>query len=279
MMPKIIIARSAGFCFGVRRAIDLAEKTVRRRRRVYTLGPLIHNPQEVRRLSANGIRAIKDPARLKGATLILRTHGIPAPLMEKLRRQKITIVDATCPFVKRAQDIVKRLSADGRQPLIVGETTHPEVVALVSYGGDRCAVVENKAAMKGIRMDARVGIVSQTTQTPENFRQVLAQVRRRCPAVQVYNTICRATMDRQAEARALARKVDCLFVVGGKNSGNTRRLAEIGGRFTKTYAIETASEIRPRWLRGAARIGITAGASTPDWIIHDVKDKIISIAG
>jgi len=275
--PKIIVARSAGFCFGVRRAIDLAEKTVGRRRRIYTLGPLIHNPQEVKRLCSNGIRSIKNPARLRGATLILRTHGIPAPLMEKLRQRKLNIVDATCPFVKRAQDIVKRLSGGDYHILIVGEKTHPEVVALVSYGGKLCNVVENKHELSGLKLGPRVGIVSQTTQTPENLKEVLDRVRRQRPRAKIYNTICRATIDRQAEARALARKVQCVIVVGGKNSGNTRRLAEICSRYTATYPIETASEIRPDWVKGVRAVGITAGASTPDWIIHDVKDKIINI--
>jgi 4-hydroxy-3-methylbut-2-enyl diphosphate reductase len=276
-MPKVVIAKSAGFCFGVRRAITLAEKTAQNKKGIYTLGPLIHNPQEVKRLEKNGVKSIADPRRLKDATLIIRTHGIPAPLMEKLQRQKLTIVDATCPFVKRAQDIVKRLHSEGCQVVIVGERTHPEVVALVSYGGPSCSVVESTAGLRTIKLLDKVGIVSQTTQTPDNFTTVLGAIKKARPGVKVFNTICRATMDRQTEAKSLAKRMDVMVVVGGKNSGNTRRLAEICGAYTRTYPIETAMELKNAWFHGARKIGITAGASTPDWIIKKVKDTIISI--
>lgn len=278
MKPKINVAKSAGFCFGVRRAITLAEQTAKKKKRIYTLGPLIHNPQEVKRLETSGIRPVRDPRRLKTATLILRTHGIPAPLKERLQRRTITVVDATCPFVKRAQDFVKQLSSEGYQVIIVGEQTHPEVVALVSYGGPACRVVENKEMLKTIRLQDKVGIVSQTTQTPENFADVLRALKKLRPQVKVFNTICRATMDRQTDARSLAQKMEVMIVVGGKNSGNTRRLAEICSGYSPTYLIETADELKAAWFKTAQKVGITAGASTPDWIITKVKDTIIGIA-
>lgn len=274
----VAVAKSAGFCFGVRRAITLAEETARgEKKRIYTLGPLIHNPQEVRRLGRCGIRAVASPARLKDETLILRTHGIPAGLRERLAARHLTLVDATCPFVKRAQEIVKQFSAGDVQIILVGEKTHPEVVALVSYGKGKCVVVENLDDLKKVALGPSVAVVSQTTQTPENFATIIRYLKKRRRKLTVFNTICRATIDRQTAARTLARRVDAMVIVGGKNSGNTRRLAEICRAYTPTWHIETAAELRPRWFSGKRCAGITAGASTPDWIIHEVKDTITTI--
>jgi 4-hydroxy-3-methylbut-2-enyl diphosphate reductase len=184
------------------------------------------------------------------------------------------MVDATCPFVKRAQDIIKKISDEDCRIIIVGESTHPEVVGLVSYGKGKCIVVENKDGLRGLELPENVSVVSQTTQTPENFAAVLRTLKRKNVRVRAYNTICRATIDRQSEAGSLARRVDVMIVVGGKNSGNTRRLAEISAGATTTHLIETAAELRPRWFAAARQVGITAGASTPDWIIREVKDTI-----
>lgn len=271
---KTIIAKSAGFCFGVRRAIDLADKTVRNKKKVYTLGPLIHNPQEVRRLSRKGIKPVKNPGKLKDVTLILRTHGIPSGLRKELERKKLTLVDAACPFVKRAQEIVKKLAGTARQIIIVGEKIHPEVVALVSYGRGKCVVVENIKDLKKIRLSGEVSVVSQTTQTPENFRDIVSALKTAGVKVRSFDTICRATIDRQSEASSLAKKVEVMIVVGGKNSGNTRRLCQICEKFTRTYHIETARQLKKSWFKGKRTAGITAGASTPDWIINEVVKKI-----
>jgi len=275
---KVSIASTAGFCFGVRRAINLAEETAKGKNKIYTFGPLIHNPQEVERLDRRGIKAVESVSRLKNVTLILRTHGIPARLRQKLKSGGLHLVDATCPFVKRAQDIVWKLAKKKRQVLIVGDKTHPEVVALVSYAGDNFNVVEKKSDIKKLVLSDHVGVVSQTTQTPENFNDIIECVRLKRPGAEIYNTICRATIDRQADAQRLAKKVDVMVVVGGKNSGNTRRLFEICRRYTRAYAVETADEIRSRWFKNVKSCGVTAGASTPDWIIRDIKSKVESIA-
>ncbi len=275
--PRIIIAKSAGFCFGVRRAITMAEKTAGKCDDIHTLGPLIHNPQEVARLAKKGIRSVSDPLRVTKGTLILRTHGIPARLREKLGATPLTLVDATCPFVKRAQDTVKRLADGDARVVIVGEKTHPEVVAMVSYGKGKCTVVESPEDALKVAGEKKIFVVSQTTQTPENFLAVIKRLSRGNGSVKAFNTICRATMDRQSAASHLARRVDVMVVVGGKNSGNTRRLTGICARYTRTYHIETAKEVKPSWFRGAAAIGLTAGASTPDWIIENVKDTIVDV--
>ncbi len=271
---KIKIARTAGFCFGVRRAIDLADKTLKANKKIYTLGPLIHNPQEVKRLERKGIKPVKSPGKLKGVTLILRTHGIPSGLRKDLERKDLTLVDAACPFVKRAQKIVKELAGTARQIIIVGERTHPEVVALVSYGKGKCAVVENKKDLKKLKLADEVSVLSQTTQARENFKGIVAELKHCGVKVKAYDTICRATIDRQSEASRLAKEVDVMIVVGGKNSGNTRRLYQICRRYTKTYLIETAGQLKKSWFKEKGTAGITAGASTPDWIVKEVTKKI-----
>jgi 4-hydroxy-3-methylbut-2-en-1-yl diphosphate reductase len=214
---------------------------------------------------------------LGGATLILRTHGIPFNLDSRLKSKKIDIVDATCPFVKRAQDIVKELGKKDCQILIFGDKTHPEVSGLVSYGQGKCRVIKNVSEIKGLNQKKKVYILSQTTQMPGNFKKIISYLRKAHSDVRVFNTICRSTITRQKEANNLAKKVDVLIVAGGKNSSNTKRLYEISKKSTKTYLVETADEIRAPWLRGAKKIGITAGASTPDWIIKDIENKIRSI--
>jgi len=271
---KIKIAKSAGFCFGVRRAIDLADKTVKEKKKIYTLGPLIHNPPEVKRLARKGIKPVKSPGKLKNITLILRTHGIPSSLRKTLEKKGLTLVDAACPFVKRAQEIVKKLAGLARQIIIVGEKTHPEVVALVSYGKGKCVVVENKNDLKKIKLAERVSVLSQTTQSPENFKSVISALKKSCIRVKSYDTICRATIDRQSAASGLAKKAGVMVVVGGNNSGNTRRLYQICKRYTRAYHIETAKQLKKSWFKGARTVGITAGASTPDWIIDEVKKNI-----
>ena len=267
---KIKIAKSAGFCFGVRRAVDLAGKTVKEKKKIYTLGPLIHNPQEIKRLESLGIKPVKTPGKLKNVTLILRTHGIPSGLRKRLEQKDLTLVDAACPFVKRAQEIVKELADTSGRIIIVGERTHPEVVALVSYGKGKCRVVENKKDLKGLKLSGNVAVLSQTTQTPENFKGIVAELKKSGVNVRSFDTICRATIDRQSEASSLAKKVDVMIVVGGNNSGNTRRLYQICRRFTRTYHIETANQLRKNWFEGKKTAGITAGASTPDWIVNNV---------
>jgi 4-hydroxy-3-methylbut-2-enyl diphosphate reductase len=281
--PKIKTAKTAGFCFGVRRAIELAEKTGKQDNKVYTLGPLIHNPQEVNRLAREGIKAVSAPWRLKGSALILRTHGITESFRNKLKSKDLRLVDATCPFVKRAQDIVNKLSNESFYTVIVGDHTHPEVIALVSYAKGKCMVIEKESDLKKLKSSyEKIGILSQTTQSLKNFRKIVSGIRKKYKNAKIYNTICRATMARQQEAKNIAGSVDVMIVIGGKNSGNTKRLYQISKGFTNAYHIEKADEIKPFWFKKVKSIGITAGASTPDWIISSVKEKIgklVSIAG
>jgi len=276
-MKIIKIAESSGFCFGVRRAIELAEKVSQESDNVYTFGPLIHNPQEVERLNKKGIEVINDYSKIQDGILVLRTHGIELNVYNKLsENKKLKIIDATCPFVKRAQDIVKELSDISQQIVIVGEKTHPEVVALVSYGKGKCIVVENKNDITKVKKTDIIYIVSQTTQSPKNFDDIVKEIAK-ISKVKIYNTICKATFDRQSSAEKLAKSVDIMIVIGGKNSGNTRRLFQICSSAVETYHIESGDEIKNDWFTNKQKIGITAGASTPDWIIKNIKNKIEKI--
>ena len=273
-MVKITIAKSAGFCFGVKRAIDLAQDIASKNKDVYTFGPLIHNPQEVSRLEKENIKVIEDYSKIEKGVLVLRTHGIPLDIYENLsKKENIKIVDATCPFVKKAQDIIKELSKDSEQIVIVGEKKHPEVVALVSYGKGKCLVVEDKKDVKNVKKTGIIYIVSQTTQSPKKFEEIVNEISK-ISKVKVFNTICRATFDRQTAAEKLAKEVDVMIVIGGKNSGNTTRLYQICSNITKTYHIEDVNEIEVEWFNNISTVGITAGASTPDWIIENIKGRI-----
>ncbi|MBQ4178861.1 MAG: 4-hydroxy-3-methylbut-2-enyl diphosphate reductase [Elusimicrobia bacterium] len=276
-MVKITIAKSAGFCFGVKRAIDLAQDIASKNSDVYTFGPLIHNPQEVARLEKENIKVIEDYSKIEKGVLVLRTHGIPLDIYENLsKKENIKIVDAACPFVKKAQDIIKELSKDSEQIVIVGEKKHPEVVALVSYGKGKCLVVEDKNDVKNVKKTDIIYIVSQTTQSPKKFEEIVNEISK-ISQVKVFNTICRATFDRQSAAAKLAKEVDVMIVIGGKNSGNTTRLYQICSNITKTYHIEDVDEIEPAWFDKVETVGITAGASTPDWIIENIKRRIKEI--
>ena len=273
-MVKITIAKSAGFCFGVKRAIDLAEDIASKNKEVYTFGPLIHNPQEVQRLEKENIKVIEDYSKIEKGVLVLRTHGIPLDIYENLSKKgNIKIVDAACPFVKKAQDIIKKLSKNSEQIVIVGEKKHPEVVALVSYGKGKCLVVEDIKDVKNVKKTDIIYIVSQTTQSPKKFEEIVNEISK-ISHVKVFNTICRATFDRQTAAEKLAKEVDVMIVIGGKNSGNTTRLYQICSNITKTYHIENVDEIEKNWFDNVKEIGITAGASTPDWIIENIKRRI-----
>jgi 4-hydroxy-3-methylbut-2-enyl diphosphate reductase len=271
---KLKIVANAGFCFGVKRAIDLVEKTLKEKSEVYTLGPIIHNPQEVKRLEEKGVRILKDIDYIKSGCIILRTHGVSLELRKKLEKDKaVSVTDATCPFVKKAQDIVKDLSSKETNIVIVGEKSHPEVEALVSYGSGKCVVIENPNEAVELKGIGDISIVSQTTQTPQNFNVIVEILKKRFK-VNIYNTICKATIERQEAAETLAKEVDLMIVIGGKNSANTTRLAEIGKARTKTCHIETVDEINDIWFENIETIGLTAGASTPDSIIKSVQRRV-----
>lgn len=271
---RIVTVKSAGFCFGVKRAIDIAFKIAKEKRQgVYTLGPIIHNPQVVAKLKEKGIIPIKNfRSRKNIQALIIRTHGIPLSLSKEISSLGFEIIDATCPFVKKAQYYAKLLSEEGYQVVILGEKNHPEVKGIMSYAND-VIIVNNKTPLPNLK--SKVGIVVQTTQSLEALKNVLSNAIIHAKEIKVYNTICNSTAQRLKETEKIANKVDIMLVVGGKNSANTTQLTRLCKSLSvPTYHIETPSEMKEEWFKGVKRLGITAGASTPEWIIKEVQKNM-----
>lgn len=276
---EVRLAGKAGFCFGVRRAIEMALETVRvRDGPIFSLGPLIHNPQVVHRLSQMGIQEIDDVHSAGEGRLIIRSHGVGPDVMDAARKQGLHVVDATCPFVRRAQELAGALAAEGYQVVVVGNKEHPEVRGIVGWTGGSARVVEDPAEAAVIDVTGKIGVVAQTTQPIAGFESVVEIFKGAGNQVKACNTICSATSERQQAALALARQVDVMLAVGGANSANTRKLAQLcRDAGTPTYRIETAAEIEPQWFSGVKTVGLTAGASTPDWIIEEVMKRMSEI--
>ena len=260
----------------MKRAMDMALEAVQRHPKLlYTLGPLIHNPQAVQSLEQLGIQVRNRIEDISRGTVILRSHGVSLQELRKAKEKRLRIIDATCPIVKRAQFYAKFLQRHGYGLLIVGDAHHPEVEAIRSYLNEGVVVVEEVENAGRLGPWDKLGIIAQTTQSFTLFKEIVSVSLEKAKEVRVFNTICRAATIRQMEAVELARKADCMIVVGGYNSGNTQRLAAICKEIQpRTYHIETAHEFRPGWLAGRERIGLTAGASTPSWIIKEVGEKI-----
>jgi len=272
---KVILAKRAGFCFGVKRATQMAFEAAGKGSSTYTLGPIIHSPQVVQKLEEMGVKKVRDLNNTDSGTIIIRSHGVLSSEMEEAVQKQLEIVDATCPFVKKAQEHVKSLSEAGYGVVVVGDADHPEVQGIVSYGGDKVFVVGSGEEVKRLPKMSKIGVVAQTTQSFENLKNVVSECLLRGGEIRVFNTICDATAVRQEEAKELACQVDCMLVVGGYNSANTRRLSEVCTEIQRrTYHIETAEEINPLWFKGVERVGVTAGASTPKWIIDEVMNRI-----
>jgi len=261
----IEVARYAGVCYGVERALGMAEKAADEARKpVNTLGPLIHNPLVVNDLESIGVGTASNVSEVEEGTLIIRAHGVVPSVVEDARTRGLDVLDATCPYVKKVHNAAERLVREGYQLIVVGESGHPEVEGIMGHAGDDAHVVSVPGDLDAIDLSRKVGVVVQTTQTPGALADVVAELSKRTMDLRVINTICSATQERQDSAAELARRVDAMIVIGGKNSGNTRRLAEIcTAACPKTHHIEDAFEIEAAWFDGASHIGVTAGASTP----------------
>ncbi|HHT06643.1 MAG TPA: bifunctional 4-hydroxy-3-methylbut-2-enyl diphosphate reductase/30S ribosomal protein S1 [Hydrogenispora sp.] len=275
-MGKIIIGEKAGFCFGVERALRIArESRDQNQEPVYILGALIHNPRVIAELERQGVQTISDLEEAEpGGILLIRSHGAGPQIFAAAQARGLTVIDATCPFVKQEQTLAQGLRQEGYQVVVVGDPSHPEVKAVVdTVDGD--AVVVNPAKpgeWRTKRFKPKMGLVCQTTLPQEQLAAVVAELLLVAKELKIYNTICHATRERQTETAQLAQEVDVLLVIGGKNSANTRKLVEIGASFTPTYHIESGEEIKPQWLEGKKIIGVTAGASTPQSQISEVVD-------
>lgn len=275
---EIKIAEHSGFCFGVRRAIDIAENLLSKScGDVYSWGEIIHNPRVVESFSKRGIKAITDLDSIKRGTILISSHGTSPEVLEAVKKKDLKVVDATCPFVKSAQTIVKELKKQDFDIFIVGDRSHPEVKSLLGFAGERGYAVED-TKLEGYpeKKISKVGILAQTTQTKENFLKVILRILEKdLREVRIFNTICNDTKERQFSAMALLDLCDLLIVVGGKNSANTKRLWEICRKSGKeTFHIEGADEIKKMWFKNRKIVGIVSGASTPDESIQEVINQI-----
>jgi len=272
-------ASELGFCFGVRRAIKLIENAAQKRYDITTLGPIVHNRLVVARLAAMGVKSIGTLDEFKGGTLAIASHGVTPGVLEKIKSLHVPVIDTTCPNVRSAQKAASRLFNDGFGTVIFGETTHPEVNALVGWAGEKAIATLNADEIEGsIFLSNRLGILSQTTQSKSQFTTftgaLLEKMFPMVHEVRVINTLCDETQKRQKAASDLAERSDLMIVVGGRNSANTQRLADLCSSIRETHLIETADEIETVWLQKKRRIGITAGASTPDEAIDEVIKKL-----
>ncbi len=277
MQKNIVLVEGAGFCFGVKRAIDIAFDVARNyKERVFTLGPIIHNPHVVEKLKELGVYPLEELSKEKSIkTLIIRAHGIPKEKFNEIKQKDMEIIDATCPFVKRAQSLAEKLATEGYQVVIIGDREHPEVQGIFSYAGPDAIVINSSEIPI---LNKKIGIIQQTTQPLTKVKEIMNELinsRNEFEEIRIFNTLCNFTSKRLQATEKVARNVDLMIVVGGKNSANTTQLARLCKNMgVKTYHIENAQEINKEWIECTTTIGITAGASTPQWIIDEVIDKI-----
>lgn len=268
---EIYKSKVMGFCYGVRRALKMTENAANSGIRAVTLGPIIHNPQVVERLAEKGVPPVNSIDEITDETVIIRSHGVGPSCYNMLKCKNLALMDATCPFVRKNQLLTKRLVDDGKQVILIGEKRHPEMRSVAEWAVGHSYQVETMEDVDALPPMQEAHIVMQTTFSVPLAEQLIAAIEKKVKDLHVNRSICDATMQRQQAARELAEKVDVMIVIGGKNSANTTRLAEICSRSgTNTYHIETAKELKPEWFSSRDKIGITAGASTPDWIIEEV---------
>ena len=278
-MKEVILAKSAGFCFGVKRAVDTVYEQTGKKN-VYTFGPIIHNEEVVKDLEKKGVFVINTMEELDDiteGTVIIRSHGVSSAVYEALQKKGVEIVDATCPFVLKIHNIVKQESANGKQIVIIGNEKHPEVEGIMGWSKTQVHVVDTAEKAQNLQLDPQreVCIVSQTTFNYNKFKELVEIISEKGYNIIIRNTICKATEERQTEAREIAKRVDAMIVVGGSSSSNTRKLYEICKNECKdTYYIQTLNDLDMTSLGKADCIGITAGASTPNNIIQEVYTNV-----
>jgi len=278
---EIILSDNCGFCPGVRAAVQKALDALAHHREVYSLGHLIHNPQMVDHLVRRGLKVVGEVAEVPtGSVLLIRSHGVSPSVLEEARARGLEVIDATCGLVRRAQKLVRELSEQGFLVLVIGDPKHPEVRGLIGYGR-QVTVIDQPEDIDAVPEAARLGVVAQTTISPQRVADMVGRlIEHGYEEIRLLNTLCHQSIDRQRAATALARKVDVMFVLGGLESANTRHLAELCRRAgVVTYHIEGADQFRADMLGQACRVGVTAGASTPDFVIEEFVDALKQIGG
>lgn len=282
MIPRVEKASSVGFCFGVRRAIDILEKAASTRDRIETLGAIVHNQQVRQRLAQAGIIVANNLNEIKGNTVAIGAHGIGPQLEEEVRARYTDVINTTCPFVRRAQLAAHRLAKSGFFAIIYGEANHPEVKGILGWAnGKGLATVDDNLVAKLEPLPRRLGILSQTTQIPIYFNQFIRRIIDfaliKDAELRIIDTICHDIRERQQKALELAKRVDLMLVVGSHTSANTSHLAELCTTITKTYFIETAQEMPLSWFEDHPSVGITGGASTDESTINEILTRLLEI--
>ncbi len=267
---KVIVAENCGFCHGVKNAVSTAEKILKQEDKVYSLGPIIHNKDVVERLAKAGLKTVDKVDQIKSGTVLIRSHGAAPEQIDKLKKKGLKIVDATCVLVKRVQQIAVELDREGYKVVVIGDENHPEVQAVVGCASN-VAVVADESDLHNLPEDERLGIICQTTKGPEYFNNMLhAIVLHGFKELKVINTLCRETIKRQQSAVEICRKVDVMFVLGGLTSANTRTLAKLCKKYNnQTFHLQNWGEFDKNMCFGKKNAGVTAGASTPEWVIDE----------
>lgn len=279
---EVIKAKSAGFCFGVKRAVDTVYQQVEKQEAlpIYTYGPIIHNEEVVKDMEKKGVVVLRTEEELNAlekGTVIIRSHGVAKNVYDRLEEKNIQIVDATCPFVKKIHNIVQKHSKEGNSIIIIGNPDHPEVQGIKGWAGDDVCVIQNaEEAQKFVALDGKkLCIVAQTTFNYNKFKDLVEILEKKSYDIIVLNTICNATKERQTEARSIAETVDAMIVIGDKHSSNTQKLFEICRKAcNNTYYIQTLGDLDLNQLGSVETVGITAGASTPNNIIEEVQNNV-----
>lgn len=276
-MKKITLAKTAGFCFGVDNAIKKLDNAVKYMDSpIYTLGPIIHNKQMIEKYDSQNVKIINDLSQIENnATVVIRSHGIAKSFYDDMMQKHINIIDATCPYVKKVQDIVSKYYLQGYKIIIIGDEKHPEVIGVNGWCNNSAIIINNKNNIPIIKMYDKICVVAQTTIIENLFLEIVSEIQKLNCETQVFNTICSATEERQEEAKFLAKNSDAMIVIGGYDSSNTKKLTEICKKYCDNVVhIETASEIDINKFKDCKSVGITAGASTPAWIIKEVVQKV-----
>jgi len=282
-MPKIEKAGKTGFCFGVRRAINLLEDVARERGGVETLGAVVHNQQVLQGLFEIGVRVVGDVDGIKGDTVVTSSHGVSPGLEDEIRARHINVISTTCPFVRRAQVSARRLAESGFFVIVYGDAQHPEVTGILGWAKNRgLATLDEKPVTKLDPLPRRLGILSQTTQVPAYFvefvKKLIDFALIKDSEIRIIDTICHDIRERQAAALELAQRADLMLVIGGRSSANTNRLAELCSQVTETHLIETAEDIKPDWIKGKAHMGVTSGASTAEQTVDEVLKRLKDVS-
>jgi 4-hydroxy-3-methylbut-2-enyl diphosphate reductase len=282
---EIVLASEMGFCFGVRRAVEMMEEATHERGPMVSLGSVVHNPQVVGKLKERGLDVVSSVEEVSGRPVAITAHGVSESVVRELEARGVPIVDTTCPIVTRSQQWAKRLVEDGFAVIVFGDPNHKEVRGVLGWADGKAYAVTSVDEIDNLpdEMPSRVGVLSQTTETEGHFaefvRTLLEKRMDRISELRVINTLCNATTSQQAAAEELAHKVDLMFVIGGKESANTRHLAEVAReQGVETFHVESAQDIQPEWLQGHDRVGVTAGASTPDDAVQAVVTRLRELA-